>query len=392
MPSEVASNNSLISIAIASAGSSLMDILSQQSCETTDQLNTVTAVQYLNSPVVSIESMMDTENSKLSTLFSTTGRERNSTGPLKQWLYEHQDHPYPTESEKQMLMTKTKMTSAQITIWFTNARVKMRKEHKLPVKINGKRQKKNEKDDLHELKKILDLSFSSEDETSDSTHSNDKRICIAYSCLNSEQITNLQRFAMNHSDQVALCEQVDNCTTHLIIGNEEQPLLCPLTMKLFQAIARHLFIMSYQWINECLQHNQILNEMKYEIRGDIPFGEYHDGMRKSRLAKQMKLFHNCQFFLLCDGCQDKMSKVELASLIQLCHGSILNTFPLTSSIESSMLTIVLCTDLFRFQSSNEQQLFELSRSNGVHFLGPEWILESIVQFALQPFEAYEQDF
>ncbi len=30
---------------------------------------------------------------KLSTLFNTTGREKNSTGPLKQWLFEHQHHP-----------------------------------------------------------------------------------------------------------------------------------------------------------------------------------------------------------------------------------------------------------------------------------------------------------
>lgn len=30
---------------------------------------------------------------KLSTLFNTTGREKNSTGPLKQWLFEHQQHP-----------------------------------------------------------------------------------------------------------------------------------------------------------------------------------------------------------------------------------------------------------------------------------------------------------
>jgi hypothetical protein len=33
------------------------------------------------------------ENDKLSTLFNATGRERNSTGPLKEWLYEHRDHP-----------------------------------------------------------------------------------------------------------------------------------------------------------------------------------------------------------------------------------------------------------------------------------------------------------
>jgi len=48
--------------------------------------------------------------------------------------------------------------------------------------------------------------------------------------------------------------------------------------------------------------------------------------------------------------------------------------------------------LVPFDSSNQQQLFELSRSNGVHFLGPEWVLESIVQFSLQPFDPYEEQF
>ncbi len=71
------------------------------------------------------------------------------------------------------------MSSSQITIWFTNARVKMRKENKLPLNINGKKPKKNEQDDLEE---ILDILLSSDDET------NNKRIVLAYSCLNNEQI------------------------------------------------------------------------------------------------------------------------------------------------------------------------------------------------------------
>jgi len=76
-------------------------------------------------------------------------------------------------------MEKTNMSSSQITIWFTNARVKMRKENKLPLNINGKKPKKNEEDDLEE---ILNILLSSDDET------NNKRIVLAYSCLNNEQI------------------------------------------------------------------------------------------------------------------------------------------------------------------------------------------------------------
>jgi hypothetical protein len=79
-------------------------------------------------------------------------------------------------------------------------------------------------------------------------------------------------------------------------------------------------------------------------------------------------------------------------LITLCEGSLLNTIPITTPNDPSILTIVLCDKLLPFNSSNQQQLFETSRSNGVHFLSPEWILESIVQFSLQPFDNYEEKF
>jgi hypothetical protein len=66
--------------------------------------------------------------------------------------------------------------------------------------------------------------------------------------------------------------------------------------------------------------------------------------------------------------------------------------PITGPTDGSLLTIVLCDKLLPFSSPNQQQLFETSRSNGIHFLSPEWVLESIVQFALQPFDSYEEKF
>jgi hypothetical protein len=109
-----------------------------------------------------------------------------------------------------------------------------------------------------------------------------------------------------YPNQLSISDCVDDNTTHLIIGQEEKPLLCPLTMKLFQSISRHLYIITYRWIVECLKQDEIIDEINYEIRGDIPFEEYHDGMRKSRLSKQVNLFQNCQFFILCNDCQEKM--------------------------------------------------------------------------------------
>ena len=53
----------------------------------------------------------------------------------------------PNEGDKQDLMEKTKMSLSQITVWFTNARVKMRKENKLPMNLYAKKKKKKPQDD-----------------------------------------------------------------------------------------------------------------------------------------------------------------------------------------------------------------------------------------------------
>ncbi|KAF0979203.1 hypothetical protein FDP41_001546 [Naegleria fowleri] len=41
---------------------------------------------------------------------------------LKNWLYDHFQHPYPTEDEKSQLAEETKLTTTQVNNWFINAR------------------------------------------------------------------------------------------------------------------------------------------------------------------------------------------------------------------------------------------------------------------------------
>ncbi|KAL3270960.1 hypothetical protein HHI36_021463 [Cryptolaemus montrouzieri] len=41
---------------------------------------------------------------------------------LTEWLYHHQQHPYPTDYEKQCLMKETNLTLVQVENWFINAR------------------------------------------------------------------------------------------------------------------------------------------------------------------------------------------------------------------------------------------------------------------------------
>lgn len=61
-------------------------------------------------------------------------------------------------------------------------------------------------------------------------------------------------------------------------------------------------------------------------------------------------------------------------------------------MDSTILTIVLCNNILPFENNSQRQLFELARENGVFFLNPQWVLASIVQFSLQPFESHEEKF
>lgn len=47
---------------------------------------------------------------------------KHVTDILRQWFDEHENHPYPTEEEKQMLLIKTGLAMSQISNWFINAR------------------------------------------------------------------------------------------------------------------------------------------------------------------------------------------------------------------------------------------------------------------------------
>lgn len=59
---------------------------------------------------------------------------KETTDKLRAWFHSHLSHPYPTEDEKQQLMTETGLQLNQISNWFINAR-----RRQLPNMINNAR-------------------------------------------------------------------------------------------------------------------------------------------------------------------------------------------------------------------------------------------------------------
>ncbi|KAL6238211.1 hypothetical protein BDW75DRAFT_237706 [Aspergillus navahoensis] len=85
---------------------------------------------------------------------STDSRNRRRRGNLpkpvteilKAWFHAHLDHPYPSEEDKQMLMSRTGLTINQISNWFINAR----RRH-LPALRNQRRTGGSDLDDRQSL-------------------------------------------------------------------------------------------------------------------------------------------------------------------------------------------------------------------------------------------------
>ncbi|XP_028777558.1 LOW QUALITY PROTEIN: BEL1-like homeodomain protein 1 [Neltuma alba] len=53
------------------------------------------------------------------------GLPERSVSVLRAWLFEHFLHPYPKDSDKQMLAKQTGLTRGQVSNWFINARVRL---------------------------------------------------------------------------------------------------------------------------------------------------------------------------------------------------------------------------------------------------------------------------
>lgn len=179
--------------------------------------------------------------------------------------------------------------------------------------------------------------------------------------------------------------QIDSKTTHLI-ASEVDSHVCCLTKKVFFAAAYHVFVIGYQWIEECLNKNHLLHEETYEILGDASLSPQHNGLHRSHLVHQ-PIFKSYSYAIAVEcsiGCQQGMfTKQELEQLVQLSGASLL-TDDNRTQLDSHTTIIVLCDDDDKLVTKKYHGL-----KNQLYFVIPEFFLDSIVLYEVQPIKGYE---
>ncbi|CAF4271225.1 unnamed protein product [Rotaria socialis] len=110
--------------------------------------------------------------------------------------------------------------------------------------------------------------------------------------------------------------------------------------------------------------------------------------RQSNLAHNLPtslLFEKFSIMLKCDGCQKLMNNNELIELVKL-SGAKHTIESYFSRLQTDLTRIVLCEKEYLVQ---RKEIYEKCIHIGIHFLSPEWFLESLVQYRIQPFEDYQ---
>jgi hypothetical protein len=181
---------------------------------------------------------------------------------------------------------------------------------------------------------------------------------------------------------------VDDTTTHLITDEDnDSTLICPLTGKVLQAVARHLTIVSYRWLTACLKEQRYVETIPtYEITGDTIYNQ-HYGMSRSRMnhSNHYRLLANYAFHLKCHACQPFVDNRPLIELIHLSGGLILKT--LNQHIDNiGRKLVILCSKTYLENKSALQQACE---KLNIVCLEPEWLIASIVKFEIQSYEPWQ---
>ncbi|XP_030321654.1 breast cancer type 1 susceptibility protein [Calypte anna] len=206
-----------------------------------------------------------------------------------------------------------------------------------------------------------------------------KEMSIVASGLSQSERLMVQKFA--RKTQSTLSNHITEGTTHVIIKTDEE-LVCERTLKYFLGIAGRKWVVSYQWVIQSFKEGRVLDEEKFEVRGDVINGRNHQGPKKSREARTEKIFKD--FEICCYGPFTDMTTEHLEWMVELCGASVVKQLHLFPHNMNSTAVVVVQPDAW--MENMDYRAIQLK--NNVVMVTREWVLDSVASYECQEIRAY----
>lgn len=195
----------------------------------------------------------------------------------------------------------------------------------------------------------------------------------------------LELFIKHFSSYASLSNNlnINSSTTHLLIDDSATPYECIFSKKIFQSVARHIYIVSIRWISDCLLRNEILDETPYEIHGNATMSTMH---LSRKLSNQLLFSSTISFAIDCNSFQRALTRHDLAELVVLSGGTLFDPEEnLSIKSQSKILFVLVDPTADRYQLENKYTQYH----RNIKYLTPGFLLKSIIYQKQQPFEDFE---
>ncbi|CAG9530507.1 unnamed protein product [Cercopithifilaria johnstoni] len=183
--------------------------------------------------------------------------------------------------------------------------------------------------------------------------------------------------------------------SHLIIRAAENR-TAEITIEILEAMLRGQYILTSEWLDACLQANDIVDEEMYEIttinrNGQLLATNSCSTARKNNARMKPGLFRGCHFYF-CKHKYLPYRESEIKKLVQLAGGVILGREPRAEEYVESGLRpyhaqrkgndLSELSGLFAVYMPGQSMPQRVVKQKFISLITPTWIMECIAKFTL----------